>query len=58
MKAFRIDADALFYAESIDDAFRRVGEYYLALSKAADADDVQPLFDKGYVEIAPYIGIE
>ena len=45
MKLYELKGMLKFYAEDIDDAFRRIGEYYLELSK--EGTDVKILVEEG-----------
>ena len=45
MKLFELKGMLKFYAEDIDDAFRRIGEYYLELAKKGT--DVESFGEEG-----------
>ena len=48
MKPFRIEADAIIYAEDLEAAFRKIGKYYTDLAND-EADDF--LLDSGRIDI-------
>lgn len=47
MKVFRLKADAVFRAESIDDAFQKLEEHFRALREGGD----HALIDEGDISI-------
>ena len=51
MKTFKLKADVTFEAESIDDAFTRLADYFKNL--AEEGPDAERIFITGEIEIKP-----
>ena len=56
MRTFRLKADVTLEAESIDDVFYQIANYYMELYDHEEGDDViPPIFSSGEITITPEV---